>query len=102
MCLFLLAACEDKGKLPEGYEIVNNDGASHFVYVSEEHLGDKTNQRDAARVICNDIFKQPNYCEVYFFDNKEDIPTKFPIMNRLKPIGTYEIKSGKEKFSLLK
>jgi hypothetical protein len=37
---------------------------------------------------------------VYYFSRKEEVPTKFPIMNRIRPIGYYEIKNGKEKFKV--
>ena len=102
LCLLLFAGCEDKKKLPDGFEIINSDGRSHFVYVDSSRLGDKVIQRETARRICKNIFVELDYCEVYYFDNKEDIPKKFPIMNRLRPIGTYELKGDKEKFDVLR
>jgi hypothetical protein len=96
-----LAACSDDSKLPDGFEHISKDGRSHFVYVHEEYLGDKLAQRMAGRIICKNMFKEEDYCEVYYFDSKEKIPTQFPIMNRIRPVGTFEIKNGKEIFKVL-
>jgi len=50
--LLLLSSCaEDKETLEEGFEWVANDGRSHFIYVSEDHLNDKVAQRNNSKVI---------------------------------------------------
>ncbi len=100
--LFVLAGCDDgPAKLPEGFEHVSRDGRSHFVYVRPDWLDDKLAQREAGRIICRKLFDEADYCEVYFFSRKSAIPTKFPIMNRLAPVGYFEIKNDKERFRVL-
>ena len=90
-----------KTKLQEGFEVVSQDRNSLFVYVEKEFWGDKVNQRQAGRTICNEIYKFKTYCEVWYFANKAEIPTKFPILNRVNPIGKFEVKEGKEIFRTL-
>jgi hypothetical protein len=100
--ILLTTSCEgDKDKLPVGFELISSDGGSHFVYVRGALLGDRISQREAGRIICNGIFNTPNYCEVYYFQNKAEVPKKFPIMNKINPFGLFEMKNGKEKFKLL-
>jgi hypothetical protein len=102
LSLLLFAACEDPKKLPEGYEIVRSDNRHHFVFISDtDLLGNKVSQRETARKICKVIFEQLDYCEVFYFKNKSDIPTQFPIMNRVNALGTYELKGQEEKFRVL-
>lgn len=78
------------------------DGRTHFVYVSEKFWGDRVEQKEAGRIICFKLYQHSDYCEVHFYSNKNDIPRKFPIINRTESIGVYEIKNGKEVFKLLK
>lgn len=94
-------SCEKEAKVPKGFEIISQDMNSLFVYVEREYWGDKVNQRQAGRTICNDIYKLTTYCEVWYFANRAEVPTKFPILNRVNPIGKFEIKDGKEKFRTL-
>ena len=74
------------------YEWVANDGRAHFIYVDEMHHGDKISQRQAGKVICTKMFKHSDYCEVYMWTKREDVPTKFPLINRRTIIGKYEMK----------
>lgn len=101
MIMFLSSCRDDIPKLPIGFEHISKDGRSHFVYVHEEYLGERVTQRETGRTICSGIFKESDYCEVYYFAERDEVPTKFPIMNRVHPIGLYEIKSGKERFRAL-
>lgn len=98
---FLSTACEKKIKVPDGFEIISQDRKSFFVYVEREFWGDKISQRQTGRTICNELYKYKNYCEVWYFAERSEVPTKFPIFNRLNPIGKFEIKESKEKFRTL-
>lgn len=98
---FFTFSCEEKVQLPTGFEHVSVDGRSHFVYVSPEYMGEKVSQREAGRTICTKIYLESDYCEVYYFSKRSEVPTKFPIINRLNPIGYFEVKGGKEKFKVL-
>ncbi len=97
LLLLLLTSCnEDLSKpLPEGFTVVSKDGNAHFVLVSQKYWGDRYTQRAVGTRICSQIYKASNYCEVYFFANKDDIPRHFPIINRTEPMGIYAMKSGK-------
>jgi hypothetical protein len=98
--LFLYSCKEDK-TVPAGFEIISQDRNSLFVYVEREFWGDRVNQRQVGRKICNAIYEFTTYCEVWYFANRAEVPTKFPIMNRVNPIGKFEIKEGKEVFRTL-
>jgi len=87
--------------LPEGFEMVTSDGESHFMLVDEKHWGDRLQQRMVGAKVCSSMFKDNNYCEVYYFANKEDIPATFPIVNRLYPIGVFEMKYGHKSLKTL-
>lgn len=99
--IFLFSCEEEAAKIPSGFEHISKDGKAHFIYVKPDYLGDKVQQRDAGRTICRDVFKDENYCELYYFSRREEVPTKFPIMGRIRPIGYFEMKGGKEKFKVL-
>ncbi len=101
LLVFVVSCDEGAAKIPTGYEHVSKDRRSHFIYVKPDKIGEKVNQREAGRIICTEVFQESDYCEVYYFSRKEEVPTKFPIMNRIRPIGYYEIKNGKEKFKVL-
>ena len=101
LTILIFSSCNKEAKLPEGFEEVSKDGRSHFLYVTGEAIGNRMDQREAGRAICKSLYKEQDYCEVYLFDNKDAIPKSFPIMNRVKSIGTYKLKDGKEEFRVL-
>ena len=101
LCLMVISCRDDMALIPAGFEHISKDRNSHFIYVHPEFLGERVKQRETGRVICKEVFKEIDYCEIYFFKNKEEVPMKFPIMNRIHPIGYYEFKNGKEKFKAL-
>ena len=91
--VFLLISCKkDKGELPDGYEIIGKDGRAHFAYVAKKHFGNKVLQREAGKTVCTEIYNHADYCEVYMWSIKEDVPTKLPIINRSTIIGKFELK----------
>ena len=71
------------------------DGISHFVCVESSQLGDRVAQREAGRIVCTVMFDQNDYCDVYYWRSREDIPTKLPIVNRQSVIGVYKLRKGK-------
>lgn len=96
--ILLLTACEDDDKeeiLPKGFWRISQDGNSYFVLVDKEHWGDMILQRSVGMKVCKNTYRTSNYCEVYFFSNREDVPEKFPIMNRSDPMGVYAMKYGR-------
>jgi hypothetical protein len=100
--IILISGCKKEPVyLPVGFEHISQDGPSHFVYVHEEFLGQKLQQKDAGRIICKKIFVKEQYCEVYYFEHKQEVPLKFPITDRINPFGLFEFKNGREKFKLL-
>jgi hypothetical protein len=100
--VFIVSACSDEmPSLPDGYELISADGNSYFVYIDPDKIGNKSLQREVGRTICEDIVKTPEYCEVYFWNNKEEIPKKFPIINRKSIIGLYQMKGDKVKLKAL-
>ncbi len=101
-CLLVSCKEEDKdNRLPVGFELVSRHGPSYFVYVHPEHWGKRIEQKDVGRAICTGVFDSKKYCEVYYFAAKRDIPQKFPITNRIKPIGQFEMKDGVQSFRAL-
>ena len=102
LIFIFFAACKNDGKLPKGFELVSQDSSSYFLHMEKKYMGNRVKQREVGRIICKQMFKKLNYCEVYFFNDKSKIPNKFPIVNRIDPIGKYEFKSGKETFKALK
>ena len=101
--IFVLVSCDGgKGKLPQGFELVANEGRIHFMYVAEYQLGDRVAQREAGRIVCTEIFKQGDYCEIYMWSKKEDIPKSLPIINRRTMVGFYEMKKGVVKLKPLR
>lgn len=90
--IFLVSCEEKKGKLPDGYELIGRDGRAHFAYVAKEHFGNKVLQREAGKTVCTEIYNHGDYCEVYMWSVKTDVPTKFPIINRTTIIGKFELK----------
>jgi hypothetical protein len=103
IALQYLSACKFDGeyKLPKGFEKVAVDSNAYFIALDEEFWGDRLKQREVGDKICEKKYKKDNYCEVYYFANKDDIPESFPIMNRINPIGIYENKYGKRKLRSL-
>lgn len=101
MLLFLVACGDEMPSLPKGYELVSADGHSYFVYITPEALGNKSEQRLVGKTVCVDMFKTPDYCEVWFWSNREEIPKKFPIINRKSIIGMYQMKGDKVKLKAL-
>lgn len=95
LLVFLIAACDDDKKLPDGYKLISIDGNSYFVYMPEKYIGDKTSQREAGKIVCVDLYKSGDYCDVYFWTNMEDIPKKFPIVNRKTMIGLFQMRDNK-------
>lgn len=105
MMLFTLVvttSCEERNTLDEGYEWISNEGRAHFIWVGEEHLGDKVSQRNAGRIICTKMFQHGDYCEVYMWSDKEDVPKGFPLINRRTMIGKFEMKNGEVKLNPLR
>lgn len=96
LAFIFLTACEknQEFKLPNGFEVVSRDGNSFFVWIDENTRGDKMLQRMVGKKICDSLINTKDYCEVYYFANKGDIPTKFPIINRVDSMGYYEKKYG--------
>jgi Tfp pilus assembly protein PilP len=92
IALLVLVGCEKKSQLPSGFELIGTDGNAHFVYVAPENYGEKVRQREAGRIICTEIFDNKDYCEVYYWKEKKDVPVKFPIVNRKTLIGLYKMK----------
>lgn len=99
--LFLASCSDDMPTLPKGYELISADGNSYFVYITPEAIGNKSEQRAVGKTICVDMFKTPEYCEVWFWSNKDEIPKKFPIINRKSIIGMYQMKGDKIKLKAL-
>ncbi len=100
-CKFGDAEKEDNPDAQEGFQIISNDGNAHFLYLDEKYWGDKMKQIVVGQRLCTNVFKQKDYCEVYYFSSKTDIPTKFPILGRLNPVGVYESKYGDRRLKLL-
>ncbi len=103
--LAILTSCklEDlvKNDLYNGFEKISNHESSYFVFVHEEYWGNKAKQRKVGADICKDEYIRSRYCEVYFFASKNDIPKQFPILNRMNPIGMYEMKYGERRLKTL-
>jgi hypothetical protein len=98
----LVAACGDNlPKLPDGFELVAADGNSYFVYIAPENIGNKRIQREAGKILCEEIVKTPEYCEVWYWSNKSEIPKKLPIINRKTIIGLYQMKGDQIKLKAL-
>ncbi len=92
---------DDEFRLPKGFEKVAVDNNSYFIALDEEFWGDRIKQREVGDKICEKKYKENNYCEVYYFASRDDIPESFPILNRMNPIGIYENKYGKRKLRSL-
>lgn len=102
LLLLIVTSCDEAEKpLPEGFEIVSRDMNAFFVFVKKENWGDRVQQRITGSQICHEAYKNDQYCEVYFFANRNDIPQKFPIMNRTDPMGMYAMKYGKNTLKAL-
>ena len=106
LIFFLLQGCKfDKSLdyllLPPGFKAIASDNHSHFILLNEEFWGDRLAQRTMGMRICDKIFNEKDYCEVYYFASRADIPEKFPIINRFNPIGLFEKKYGHIKLKTL-
>ncbi len=80
LCILLLSSCGDSKKtlnLPEGFELVRHFGNIFFIHVSPPILGDKKEQKKAARHICKEMTTE--FCEIYMWGNLEDVPQALPI-----------------------
>lgn len=103
-CL-LLNSCKfygfDSEDEPKGFDNISQDGASYFVYVDEKIRGDRLKQLTYGSNLCIETYKEINYCEVYYFADRKDVPKTFPIVNRIRPIGLFELKYGKRKLKML-
>jgi hypothetical protein len=96
--LAILVSCDgNKTSLPEGYELIATDGRTHFVHIDEDKLEDRIVQREVGKKICTELFNHEDYCEVYMWTDRAEIPTKLPIINRRSMIGVYEMKNGNVK-----
>lgn len=92
--LFYLCGCSDEVEVPREFERIGGEGAMHFVYVHPEALGDKLAQRRAGQAICTK-YQNLEYCEVYMWADKSEIPTHLPIRRVLAKMGVYSIKGEK-------
>lgn len=92
--LFLVSCDEKMETLDEGFEWIGNEGRSHFMYVAKSHYGDKVAQREAGKIVCTHMFKHEDYCEIYMWSTREDVPTSLPIINRRTMIGKFRMKNG--------
>ena len=74
-----VSGCGGKASLPEGFEVISQHGKVFFVYLHENLLGDKTQQRAGSTILCdsNDLKE----CEVYMWSKRDIIPKEFPIRN---------------------
>jgi hypothetical protein len=96
LCLAVVACDEDEGELSlrKGFELVSKDRNSYFVLVPQKYQGQRSLQRQKGQKICKYFGQDDGYCEVLFFSNKEDIPKKFPILERKSPMGKYKVAYG--------
>lgn len=102
--MFVLSACKEEKKaiLPSGVEEISSDGPAHFILLDEVYWGDRSAQIRIGKLICTKFHIGPkSYCEVYYFANEDDIPEKFPIINRKSGLGYFTIKNGKSKIKTL-
>lgn len=79
--LALSTSCsKDEYVLPEGFEVVWNKANIYFVYLHENLLGEKSDQRRGAGTLCDrDAHKD---CEVYMWSDRKNIPDGLPIRNK--------------------
>ncbi len=91
-----LNACEEENELSlkKGFDIISKDRNTYFVVVGEDYLGDRYAQRQEGYKICDHFKREEGYCEVLFFSSRNEIPTKFPIINRTYPMGKYKVHYG--------
>ncbi|HCR85319.1 MAG TPA: hypothetical protein DIV86_01445 [Alphaproteobacteria bacterium] len=94
LALLVLASCDGKENLPSGFELVSSDGISHFMYVDKVQYGDRVAQREAGRIVCTVYFQQEDYCDVYLWKSRDNIPNSLPIINRSEVIGVYRMRNG--------
>jgi hypothetical protein len=92
LSVMTLSSCneEKKKSVPDGFEIVSSDDNFYFVLVDKEYWGDRYTQKYVGNAICKNANLENNYCEVYYFASKEDIPEEFPIINREKAMGVFK------------
>lgn len=101
--ILTLSSCGDDGAtLPEGIEWIARDGRTHFVFVDEQYNGDKVAQRKAGKTVCTRMFKHEDYCEVYMWSKRADIPRKLPLINRKTIIGKFSMKGEDIKLKALR
>lgn len=99
----ILISCDKKREpLPTGFQLIASDGRSHFLFVEEYQIGDRVAQREAGRIVCTVFNQHDDYCEVYMWRVKSDIPKKMPIINRKTMIGKYEMKDGRTELNPLR
>jgi hypothetical protein len=95
LLIFAIAACSEDKTLPEGFKLISIDGSSYFVHMDQKYVGDKTMQREVGKIVCVDMYNSGDYCDVYFWTNLEEIPRKFPIVNRKSMIGLFQMRDNK-------
>lgn len=92
--LTAIAGCKKDTDLPEGVEWIGNAGKIHFVYAPETYLSNEVELRETGKVICTVRFEQQDYCQVYFWYDRKDVPAGLPIVNRNTLFAIYELKNG--------
>lgn len=96
----IISGCGDEDGSEKQYERIGGAGNTHFVYVEPELAGDKTGQRAIGKEVCEE-YKDVDYCEVYMWDNKDNVQTSLPIMKTSVPMGLYTNKKGEVKLKVL-
>lgn len=95
LMVLAVTACEKKVEVPPGFEVVHSNGFAFFVYVSDETaVNDRLQQRRAGKAIC-ELNHNDDYCDVYMWSVRDDIPKKLPILNKDTIVGLYTIRNGR-------
>ncbi len=99
----VLAACERKVEIPEGFVRIAAHGAYHFVYIDPKVVStkDKVLLRRGGINICK-FYGNDDYCEVYMWDKPELVSTKLPVENRRQVAVIYTIKGDEIKLKIIK
>ncbi len=93
--MMFLTSCGDDMEIPKGFEVVASEGPIHFVFMETEHVGSMIAQREAGKNICYQA-KTIDYCEVYFWIDRQHVLTSMPMMRQEGVArGKYTLKDGK-------
>lgn len=84
----------------DGFELIGSQAGTQFAFVDPKHLGSQATMRAIGAAICQQA-KSPDYCEVYFWNSREDIKVELPVTRGETLVAFYENKNGRAKLKML-